>query len=84
MPGLPSIWPDNPADRVKLVVEPIRSPFSVEYVADRAETDVETARRELNRLEAKGWVEQVCDSDEWRVNDGVRGEDGLFPDDELP
>ena len=79
--GIEDVWPDDPAGQVRMTVESLRPPFTVEDVADRAEVTEKTARRELTRMEDDGWVERVARG-EWRVVEDARGADGLFPLDE--
>lgn len=79
MTGIDGIWPDDPRDRVRIVVESIRSPVRTEYVAEQAEVSEAAARRELRTLASKGWVEETGNN-EWRVVTDALDEDGLFPD----
>lgn len=73
------MWPDDdPAARVRLVVEPIRSPFTAEHVAEEADVSGTTVRRELPRLKDQGVVE--FGDGEWRVQTEQLDEDGLFPE----
>lgn len=83
MTGIEDVWPDDPGERVHVVIEPIRGTFSVEYVADRAEVDEWFARRELRSFNELGIVEQ-CDVDEWRVREEARNAEGLIDDPREP
>lgn len=78
MTGLDDIWPDDPVKRILLTIEPVTSTFHVDFVINRAEVTEEVARRELSRLEEKGWVVRVS-GDEWQVNDDARVEYDLLP-----
>lgn len=79
MTGIEDVWPDDdPGERVRLTVEPIRSPFTVEYVSNRAEVTEDEARRELSSMADRGWVKQTGRG-EWRVRTERLDEDGLLP-----
>lgn len=78
MTGLDDIWPDDPLKRILFTIESVTSTFHIDFVTNRAEVTEDVARRELSRLEEKGWVVQVS-SEEWRVNDDARDECELLP-----
>lgn len=75
------MWPDDPCDRVKVVVESLRGEFDTLYVADRAEVSEDRAQHELDRLDEEGYVSRVGDG-KWQVNTDALDEGGLIRDEE--
>ena len=77
--GLASIWPDDPGDRVRVAISPVKSPVTTATVAEWCDISEDVASRELSSMADRGWVEQTG-SEEWHVNQAVLDDDGLFPD----